>query len=138
MWCETLIACCMLVNTILFGAEVQYQAKTLDSSTHAIFEAASHFFVVVFFAELVIRILFDGFEFFLMSKSPNRWHVTILIWVVMLSAVEFIMSLTGSAGGVGANLTYMRAIRMLKIIRLFRVIRFMRFSGRCACLSTMS
>jgi len=68
-WCEMTIGFCILVNTILFGAEVEYLAFTLNADTHVVFQVASYWFFVIFLIELVIRMLLDSYDFFIMSEN---------------------------------------------------------------------
>jgi len=124
-WCEMVLASCILANTILFGAEVEYRASTLKADTHPIFEVSSHCFFAVFLVELVVRILLDSNDFFVTSKNL-AWNYFDLT-VVAFSAFELIMSLTTSTIAVGADLTYIRVLRMLKMVRVMRVVRLMRF-----------
>jgi len=97
--------------------------------------AVELFFCVAFTAELILRAMVDGRQFFSCASSKWMWNSFDTILVTMQIAEEMIlfvmdtMHMGKGDQGFGSDFTIMRILRILRLIRIMRLVRVLRFIG---------
>eukprot|EP00928_Gymnodinium_smaydae_P089874 TRINITY_DN73764_c0_g1_i1.p1 TRINITY_DN73764_c0_g1~~TRINITY_DN73764_c0_g1_i1.p1 ORF type:complete len:636 (-),score=126.69 TRINITY_DN73764_c0_g1_i1:146-2053(-) len=113
-------AIAILLNSILIGAETQWNVENIESSV--IIDTFSHIFSVYFCTELVLRLTAMPYDF--IFGENMTWNAFDSLLVLLSIVDAFILLIMGD--GVASIGSSMKMIKMLRIIRLFRMFRFFR------------
>jgi len=117
--CFEHLACCMSVlNIFFYGIEVKIQSLRHDASKDTGMKISMAFFTIYFTVELFARLFSTGHDFY---RGPDRnWNALDAV-VVIVSNVEFLMTL------IGGGRLYFRFAQIARIMRVFRIVRAFRF-----------
>mmetsp|Transcript_48039 Transcript_48039/g.112441 ORF Transcript_48039/g.112441 Transcript_48039/m.112441 type:complete len:513 (+) Transcript_48039:34-1572(+) len=115
----------IILNAAFIGAQVEYEAVNPGEPELGWWLAGQAFFCFAYIAELTLRVLGQGKNFF--GVVDWRWNV-FDIFVTLTSVVDLLFSflLSGSETGALAAARMLRMIRVAKIIRVVRYLRYMR------------
>lgn len=130
MFLENGIGVIIVLNGIFIGAQADYQARELSEAVPAIFPLVEIVFCVIFFVELIMRLLMFGRKYFI---GPGwRWNWFDLT-LVIIQLVEVIGMLTtnheSSSASPVANVSFLRLLRILRLFRVLRLVRLVQFIG---------
>lgn len=107
----------VLLNAIVIGLETD-----LGISNFMILE---HLFMVLFLAEMLLRVHSQGFRRYL----QDPWHIfdCVLLTIGILDLWVCPLVTWGSTSSTGlSNLTALRLLRMLRLLRVLRIVRLLR------------
>lgn len=125
---ESTFCCLILANTLFLGVEVEYTAQMRVEEPPLPFTVVSEFFILTFFAELVLRFVADPPLFFCSLDAGWNLFDMVLVFISLVDSVMVHMSRGKSETEDSAeNMTFIRIVRVLRIVRVFRIFRLMRF-----------
>jgi len=129
---EYVVSLLIVSNAVCIGAQVDWDVKHLHETqpTPFYFSFFEAFFQVVFFAELVLRIIVEGIRFLSISNRSLGWNlfdgclVLTSLFERTLTLAEEIMA---SQDVPTANVSFIRLFRILRLVRVIRIVRVLRF-----------
>ncbi|CAK0858933.1 unnamed protein product, partial [Prorocentrum cordatum] len=125
----------IMANALSIGVQADYMAREGTNKVPVAMRAVELFFCVAFTAELILRAMVDGRQFFSCASSKWMWNSFDTILVTMQIAEEMIlfvmdtMHMGKGDQGFGSDFTIMRILRILRLIRIMRLVRVLRFIG---------
>lgn len=117
----------ILLNAIIIGVEIDHQLKHGQEADPPLWVyIMQNIFIVVFLAELVLRVRVDGCEFF---KRPAGMFDGAIVGTSILDT-WIISPLQLGGGGALKGLSVMRVFRLLRLARIARLLRVCKELGK--------
>jgi len=133
---EGFYAAAILSNSLLIGAEIEYQARYLGQTPPTAFAILDYTYTLLFTVELIARVADNGRTFF--CGEEWRWAIfDVLIVSFSLAEIVFGILLHDAVGHSESNASNLRAVRMLRMLRLVRAFRIQRLIRFVAALRTL-
>ncbi|KAF4675354.1 hypothetical protein FOL46_001986 [Perkinsus olseni] len=127
-WFNAMMGVIIALNAIEIGIQTD-----AEDPHHLVFETLNIFFVLIYIAELTVRIYYNRAEYF--SSAFNIFDCVLVIKTIVET---FILSDSALK-----SLLSLRLVRMIRLIRMVRLLRFFRelwlvFTGVIAMLKTLA
>ncbi|KAF4700405.1 hypothetical protein FOZ62_023317, partial [Perkinsus olseni] len=127
-WFNAMMGVIIALNAIEIGIQTD-----AEDPHHLVFETLNIFFVLIYIAELTVRIYYNRAEYF--SSAFNIFDCVLVIKTIIET---FILSDSALK-----SLLSLRLVRMIRLIRMVRLLRFFRelwlvFTGVIAMLKTLA
>mmetsp|Transcript_152366 Transcript_152366/g.486839 ORF Transcript_152366/g.486839 Transcript_152366/m.486839 type:complete len:610 (-) Transcript_152366:90-1919(-) len=127
---ETLFGVAILLNGLIMGVEVGYQAERGGEPVPSIFSILNHSFTIIFLFELLVRMASEG-KHFLWNHNMG-WNIldTVLvissIFELVADIIRGLDDVTEDSETSGFNLASIRLLRVIRVTRLIRLLRMAR------------
>mmetsp|Transcript_13074 Transcript_13074/g.29720 ORF Transcript_13074/g.29720 Transcript_13074/m.29720 type:complete len:668 (-) Transcript_13074:100-2103(-) len=123
---DLVVGLAILINSILIGAEVEYVASHMTSNRPDFYMASQHIFVIIFSAELMLRVIAEG-RGFLCGRSV-LWNI--FDSLILLSAVcEVFLEMVAAVEQNTVLGSFLRAMRTVRVVRIIRMWKLKAFEG---------
>lgn len=125
----------IVANAVTIGMQTDYMARHVVESTPRGYVIVETIFCVLFFLEIVLRVLVNWQRFF---KGPGAGLNVLDIVLVVLQISEMSISWAFREGELhgkdleaipSANFFVLRLLRIIRIVRIARTVRLLRFVG---------
>lgn len=122
----------ILANSIVLGAQIQWESSHIGADTPLGFTVISVVFTCLFVAELLLRILCHERIYTFFYTGAWGWGLFDCL-MVLCSITDMILSLggfdSGSTNTVVGNVRFIRLLRIVRILRAVRVLKVVQHVG---------
>jgi len=127
---DIFFALAVIANSVFIGVEVQILLDNYGKPTDLAVQVARDVFVGLFFIELLLRILADGFRQYWGSDWMWMWLDTIVVlsslWELGVDIAFYIQDQDGIENPALAGVTGFKAFRIIRITRIVKTVRILR------------
>jgi len=119
-------------NVVILGVETDYRssyARSGDYETElAVLQIVQVVYTMIFFVELVLRIIAEGTHFFVSSHRYWNWLDTAIVVLSMVDALSLLFEAIRGEGHREANwmVGVVNALRPLRVLRIIRLAAFIK------------
>ena len=128
---EAFFAFAILTNSIFIGVEVHFAAYN-QGNMPPVFFYVDQLYALVFFIELLLRVLAEGLPFFWSSPNVLWNYLDVLINLTsVLNLISFLATMGEDANSdtfkASGNVRIIRILRLTRVIRVVRIVKIVRF-----------